>query len=72
MIDLIRDFMSYGHVWIICAAINYGFIFAHFQVAYPMLAERHWLQDRIFAVFIGAIGGPLGLCVTLLFGWHRH
>lgn len=47
-------------VWVGCGAIAYAGWFAHFQGAWPRLAERDYHLDRLLAVIVG-LCGPIGL-----------
>jgi hypothetical protein len=58
--------------WLVCACISSGFTFAHFYGRFEFLRDE-WRSQLVFAVFIGLLGGPWSLVISLaLSGFGRY
>lgn len=53
-------------LWVLCAVVAYGLMFACFQNMFPELAEKDRCQDRTVALVM-AVFGPVSLVTILLF-----
>ena len=61
--------------WIASGVGMAGVTFAWIQGEYPSVAKEKAVFDRCFALFLGAVTGPVGLGVALMMtrakhGWH--
>lgn len=68
---MIAILILYALFHIACGVLAYGFHFAHFQRAYPSLAEAE-VWDDAGGAMIGGLMGPLGLVAVLCCGFHDH
>lgn len=52
-------------IWIACAILNFGIMFAFFQRKWPILAEEDYQRDyAMCAIF--SILGPISLLISLV------
>jgi hypothetical protein len=57
--------LLYALFHIACGVLSYGLLFAHFQRAFPRLADRDHTKDKVSSA-LAAITGPVALIATLV------
>lgn len=57
--------------WLACGVLQFGLSFAYFQRQYRRIADEHFWDDFISAVFYVPFG-PISLMVQILIGGVRH
>lgn len=58
--------------WIACGVAHYGFWVAHFQGAFPLIADEFRREDRVLGVIGAVLLGPIALLTTLICGFYRY
>ena len=59
-------------IWLVFGFIASGFAYGYLQKEYSTIAKETRLGDKLFAIILGVIFGPLFLLMMLLLGKYKH
>ena len=54
-------------IWLMCAVLAHGLMFAYFQREYDMFGDMYYWSDMAWISCISMLGGPAALLGMLLF-----